>query len=88
MLNISIPNISSEYITLALDHKGVAISTKSACKEGEAVSHVVEALGGDKWRAGNTLRFSLGRDTRESDIAHATLSVCDVVTKFRDTIKL
>jgi cysteine desulfurase len=72
MLNISIPNISSEYITLALDRAGVAVSTKSACREGdEARSHVVEALGGPAWRAHNTFRFSLGRDTTETDIEKA-----------------
>lgn len=63
MLNISIPDIQSEYVTLALDRAGVAISTKSACREGEErSSHVVAALGGEPWRAQNTLRFSLGRD--------------------------
>src|SRR3989344_190910 len=42
MLNVSIPDISSEYITLALDTKGIAVSTKSACREGEeSRSHVV-----------------------------------------------
>ena len=46
MLNISIPEIQSEYVTLALDAKGISISTKSACREGEERrSHVVEALG-------------------------------------------
>ena len=66
MLNISIPPAgwrTSEYLTLALDHAGVSVSTKSACEEGEKASHVVAALGGEGWRAKNTLRFSLGRDT-------------------------
>ncbi len=45
MLNISVPDIKSEYVTLALDHAGIAISTKSACREGEAKeSHVVKML--------------------------------------------
>ena len=69
MLNVSLPNISSEYVTLALDHAGIAISTKSACREGdESRSHVVAALGGEKWRAENTLRFSLGRGTKVNDM--------------------
>ncbi len=69
ILNISIPGErSGEYLVLALDHAGVALSTKSACREGEARSHVVETLGGDPWRAQNTLRFSLGRDTTERDL--------------------
>ena len=70
MLNISVPNIQSEYLTLALDRLGVAISTKSACEEGEeSFSHVVRELPGPNWRAENTLRFSLGRETNDADIA-------------------
>ena len=74
MLNISFEHRASsfktaEYITLALDAAGIAISTKSACREGEeSRSHVVAALGGEPWRATNTLRFSLGRDTQPGDI--------------------
>src|SRR6185503_11118137 len=71
MLNISIPGIQSEYVTLALDRAGIAISTKSACAEGGAkASHAVAALGGDTWRAENTLRFSLGRDSNARNLAH------------------
>lgn len=71
MLNISIPNIQSEYLTLALDHAGIAISTKSACREGEeSRSHVVGALGGAEWRAQNTLRLSLGLETSIRDVRY------------------
>lgn len=78
MLNISIPNINSEYMTLALDHAGIAVSTKSACREGEeSSSHVVSALGGERWRAQNTIRFSLGRGTRRQDITRTA----DVLAK-------
>jgi len=73
MLNISIPDIQSEYVTLSLDKEGISISTKSACREGEERrSHVVEMLGENPpaggWRAANTLRFSFGRETSERDI--------------------
>jgi cysteine desulfurase len=79
MLNVSLPNIQSEYVTLQLDAKGISISTKSACREGEnRRSHVVEALGGPEWRAENTLRFSLGRTTtaKELDTAIDELAAC------------
>ena len=83
MLNISIPGErTGEYLVLTLDHAGLALSTKSACREGEALSHVVLALGDAKdavssvaqaseERARNTLRFSFGRDTTEKDLKHA-----------------
>lgn len=84
MLNISIPDVQSEYVTLALDHAGVAISTKSACREGEEKqSHVVAALGGDPpaggWRAQNTFRISLGRETTESDVRRIAEAVSSTV---------
>jgi cysteine desulfurase len=80
MLNISIPNIQSEYVTLALDRQGVAISTKSACAEGGAkASHVVAALGGKEWRAENTLRFSLGRVTTQNDLTRAARILAKII---------
>lgn len=69
ILNISIPGINSEYVVLALDHVGISLSTKSACREGEASrSHVVEVLGGEVWRSENTIRFSLGASTTDRDV--------------------
>ena len=82
MLNISIPDISSEYVTLSLDQAGIAVSTKSACREGEeSRSHVVEALGGDLWCAQNTLRFSLGSDTQDSDVEKITDALSSIVAR-------
>ena len=93
MLNISLPNIQSEYITLALDHAGIAVSTKSACREGqERRSHVVLALGDAKSasssvvltkeeRAENTLRFSLGDETKEGDIKRIVEALVSLVDK-------
>lgn len=75
MLNVSIPEVDTEYLMLALDQAGIAVSTKSACNEGDSKSHVVEALGGEEWRVENTLRFSLGRDTTASEIKK-TLKTC------------
>lgn len=80
MLNVSIPNIQSEYVTLALDRAGVAVSTKSACREGEeSESHVVAALGQDAWRARNTLRFSLGYEITEKDARKAVQALKGIV---------
>lgn len=80
MLNVSIPGErNGEYLALRLDHFGISLSTKSVCREGEAASHVVSALGGPDWRAKNTLRFSLGRDTTQSDIARALKALTKLV---------
>jgi cysteine desulfurase len=82
MLNISIPNISSEYVTLSLDQAGIAVSTKSACREGEeSRSHVVEVLGGEEWRAKNTLRLSLGTATTEKDVEKVVTELAAIVSR-------
>lgn len=94
MLNISIPDIQSEYVTLALDRAGIAVSTKSACREGEeSRSHVVAALASAaeavakearvEWRAQNTLRFSLGRGTTERDIDYVSGTLADLTARTR-----
>jgi cysteine desulfurase len=82
MLNISIPNVQSEYLTLQLDRAGFAVSTKSACREGEEQeSHVVAALGedapGTEWRAKNTLRISLGAGTSARDCSRFVSALAD-----------
>lgn len=85
MLNISIPAIQSEYVTLSLDHAGIAVSTKSACREGEERrSHVVEAMlvgRDDAWRAENTLRISLGASTTVSDIKRTAETLAGIINK-------
>jgi cysteine desulfurase len=88
IVNVSIPNIDSEYVMLALDHTGVSISTKSVCVEqkGDALSHVVHALhassSAERWRASTTLRFSFGMHTTIEDIHYAAEALTDVVTRF------
>ena len=91
MLNVSIPDVSAEYVVLALDRDGISISTKSACREGESSSHVVAALSDaaskahaeeSEWRARNTLRFSLGRGTTRNDIMRAAESLERIVQSY------
>lgn len=84
MLNVSVPNISSEYLTLALDRAGISVSTKSACREGEeSESHVVAALGGDSRRASHSIRFSLGRDTARRDIERVTRAIANILLQYK-----
>jgi cysteine desulfurase len=84
MLNVSFSpgesGGSGEYLALALDARGVAVSTKSACNEGEmSRSHVIAALGEPVWRATNSIRFSLGRGTRQADIPRTVSAIQDVL---------
>lgn len=87
MLNISIPDINAEYLVLLLDRAGVALSTKSACRQGESASHVVQALGPAGpaepagWRAKNTLRISFGRATTKAHLARVLKTLMENIPK-------
>ncbi len=59
MLNVSFPGEQTgEYLALRFDRLGVALSTKSTCREGEAASHVVEAL--EKAASTTSVKLSVG----------------------------
>lgn len=79
IINLSIPDISSEEILLRLDAVGIQASVKSACKSDEAGdSHVIRAL-----RDQNTqsLRFSLGRATTKKDIDYVAEHLLEITQK-------
>lgn len=68
-VNISLPSFDTEYATLYLDAKGIAVSTKSACGgAGGDGSYVVREISHDEERALSTLRFSLGEETSKNDL--------------------
>lgn len=71
-INISIPNLDTEYAVIWLDSKGVACSTKSACGAKESTgSQVVREMTQDDSRANSTLRFTLGEESTMHDIGKA-----------------
>ena len=56
-------------MTIALDLRGFAVSTGSACSSGAITpSHVLTALGLSADRARSSLRFSLGRTTTAEQV--------------------
>jgi cysteine desulfurase len=83
--NVSIAGIDVDYVVAFMGHRGIAISTKSACLERKdaSESHVVAALGGEKWRKENTLRFSIGVETSKRDITAAVKLLKEAVRKYR-----
>lgn len=74
-INISIPDIDNEFLVLMLDASGIACSTKSSCLRDEHDSYVIRALGTSGWQAKNSIRFTLGRETRRQDIDHLLASL-------------
>ncbi len=83
-INISIPDIDTEFAVIALDAAGIAASTKSACggKKGNG-SAVVRAMTHDEGRARATLRFTLGEETVMSDIERVVDVLAHHVEKMR-----
>jgi cysteine desulfurase len=67
--NILFPGLEGEALVIALDLKGLACSTGAACSSGAVEpSHVLTAIGLSASDARASIRFSLGRQTTESEI--------------------
>jgi cysteine desulfurase len=83
-LNVSFPGVDGESLLLALDLRGVAASSGSACASGSIEpSHVLRALGLPPASAKSAVRFSLGRGTSEDELARAADIVADCVRAAR-----
>ncbi len=83
--NIHFDYIDGEAMVIALDLKGVAVSTGSACSSGAIEpSHVLVAMGLRPDRARASIRFSLGKQTVAEDIDLALALVPEVVARLRE----
>ncbi len=84
-VNFSIKYIEGESMLLSLDMLGIACSTGSACTSSSLEpSHVLLAIGLDHETAHGSLRITLGRWTKESDIDYLLEKLPAVVQKLRD----
>ena len=83
-VNFSIKYIEGESMLLSLDMLGIAVSTGSACTSTSLEpSHVLLAIGLDHETAHGSLRITMGRWTRESDIDYLMEKLPMVVKKLR-----
>lgn len=83
-LNVCIEYVEGEALILALDLEGVIVSTGSACTSGTLEpSHVLVAMGIPPQVAQGSIRFSLGRENTEEEIAYALEVVPRVVERLR-----
>jgi cysteine desulfurase len=82
VLNFSVEGVEGESLVAGLNE--LAISTGSACNSASAEpSYVLRALGRDTQLAQSSLRFSLGRFTRDADINVAIAAVRREVRRLR-----
>ncbi|HKT46181.1 MAG TPA: cysteine desulfurase family protein, partial [Candidatus Acidoferrales bacterium] len=82
--NISFAGIEGEALVIALDLRGIAVSTGAACSSGAVdPSHVLTAIGLSASEARSSIRFSLGRGTTEAEIDSVLRAVPEAVAQLR-----
>jgi cysteine desulfurase len=83
--NIHLDHIDGEALVIALDLKGLAVSTGAACSSGAIEpSHVLLAIGLRPDQARASIRFSLGKQTAAEDIDFALALVPEVIARLRE----
>lgn len=79
-VHFTFPNIDNERLLMQLDERGIIAAAGSACSaSSEQPSHVLAALGLSDAVAQSSLRFSMGRQTTESDIAATVAALARLI---------
>jgi cysteine desulfurase len=85
IVNVYFDGIEGEALVIALDLKGLAVSTGAACSSGAIEpSHVLMAMGMRSDRARASLRFSLGKRNTEEEVDFAMALVPETVARLRE----
>ncbi len=80
-ISVSLPNLNSRELMMMLDNYGIAVSSGSACSSQlNKPSHVLKSIGLVDKLAEETLRISLGKDTKKGDINY-TIRIIDKYLK-------
>ena len=83
--NIYFDHIEGEALVIALDLKGLSVSTGAACSSGAIEpSHVLTAMGVRPDRARASIRFSLGKQNTVEDVDFAVGLVPETVSRLRE----
>jgi cysteine desulfurase len=83
--NIHFDHIEGEALVIALDLKGLAVSTGAACSSGAIEpSHVLTAMGLPPELARASLRFSLGKQNTAEDVEFALSLIPSTVARLRE----
>lgn len=82
--NISFGYVEGEGLLIALDLKGVAVSTGSACSSGSTEpSPILSAMGFSKERVRGSIRFSLSRYNTREEIDYVLEALPEAVERLR-----
>ncbi|HEY6972274.1 MAG TPA: cysteine desulfurase family protein [Candidatus Angelobacter sp.] len=83
--SIYFDHVEGEALVIALDLKGLSVSSGAACSSGAIEpSHVLLAMGLSHERARGSLRFSLGKQTTSDDIDFAIQVIPETVARLRE----
>ncbi|MGC2694615.1 MAG: cysteine desulfurase family protein [Candidatus Angelobacter sp.] len=83
--NLWFDHIEGEALVIALDLKGLAVSSGAACSSGAIEpSHVLLAMGLPHQRARASIRVSLGKQTTQEDIDFAAKVIPETVARLRE----
>ncbi len=83
--SIVIEGIEGEGFVIAMDLKGISVSTGAACSSGAIEpSHVLTAMGLTPEEARGSIRFSLGKQNTEEEVEYVLARVPEVVGKLRE----
>ena len=82
--NISFDGCDGEQILFALDLKGIAVSTGSACSSGAVTpSHVLLSMGLGERRAKSAVRFTFGKYNTQKEVEETVEVLSQAVNKIR-----
>ncbi len=82
--NISFPSVEGETLLLALDMRGISVSTGAACNAGSIEpSHVLRAMGLDWSSAQGSLRFSLGLQNTEVEVDRVLNALAEIMAQLQ-----
>jgi cysteine desulfurase len=77
--NVYFPDFSGDSMLMNLDMNGIAVSTGSACSSGSIrPSHVLGALGYEKERVKNSVRFSFGRFNTIEEVKQTVRTILEI----------
>jgi cysteine desulfurase len=83
--NLWFDHVEGEALVIALDLKGLAVSSGAACSSGAIEpSHVLLAMGLSHQRARSSIRFSLGKQTTQLDLDFAVQVVPETIARLRE----
>ena len=82
--HFSFLGVEGEAILLDLDFKGIEVSTGSACASGNhQASHVLLAMGIPQEVAHNSIRFTLGKNTKKEEILKVIEALPPIIKRLR-----